>query len=110
MFKPGQNTFQGLPESLQNISHIINFGSFAYSIGFYMGDIRDHGGDQGAFASVEERDEVCKRGLEQLLKVVDAVDVPLFVKQMADQAEYTNTVIKEKFGKTLPKNKICDWV
>ena len=42
-------------------------------------------------------------------KVVDVVDVPLFVKQMADQAEYTNTVIREKFGKTLPKNKICDW-
>ena len=110
MFKPGQNTFQGLPESLQNISHIINFGSFAYSIGFYMGDIHDHGGNQGAFSSVEERDEICARGLEQLRKVVDVVDVPLFVKQMADQAEYTNTVIKEKFGKTLPKNKVSDWV
>lgn len=110
MFKPGQNTFQGLPESLQNISHIINFGSFAYSIGFYMGDILDHGGNQGAFSSVEERDEVCARGLEQLYKVVDVVDVPLFVKQMADQAEYTNTVIKEKYGKTLPKNKVSDWV
>ena len=74
-----------------------------------MGDIYDHGGDQGAFASGQERDAVCADGLKQLYKVVDAVDVPLFVKQMADQAEYTNTVIKEKFGKTLPKNKICDW-
>ena len=110
MFKPGQNTFKGLPESLQNISHIINFGSFAYSIGFYMGDVYDHGGDRGAFKTVEERDEVCARGYEQLLKVVEAVDVPLFVKQMKDQAEYTNTVIKEKFGKTLPKNKFSDWV
>ena len=52
---------------------------------------------------LKKRDAVCARGLEQLRKVVDVVDVPLFVKQMADQAEYTNTVIKEKFGKTLPK-------
>lgn len=110
MFKPGVTKFHGLPESLQNISHIINFGSFAYSIGFYMGDLLDHGGEQGTFLSVEAREEVCARGLEQLYKVVDAVDVPLFVKQMADQAEYTNTVIKEKFGKTLPKNKISEWV
>lgn len=110
MFKPGQTEFKGLPESLQNISHIINFGSFAYSIGFYMGDLLDHGGDQGAFASIEERDAACARGLEQLRKVVDVVDMPLFVKQMADQANYTNTVIKEKFGKTLPKNKISEWV
>lgn len=110
MFKPGVTEFKGLPESLQNISHIINFGSFAYSIGFYMGDLLDHGGNQGTFPSVEERDAVCARGYEQLLKVVDAVDVPLFVKQMADQANYTNTVIKEKFGKTLPKNKVAEWV
>lgn len=109
-FKPGQNSFQGLPESLQNMSHIINFGSFAYSIGFYMGDITDHGGKQGTFPSEEARDAACKRGLEQLRKVVDAVDVPLFVKQMADQAEYTNTVIKEKYGKFLPKNKIAEWI
>lgn len=110
MFKPGVTEFKGLPESLQNISHIINFGSFAYSIGFYMGDILDHGGEEGTFPTVEARDEVCQRGLEQLYKVVDAVDVPLFVKQMADQAQYTNTVIKEKFGETLPKNKISEWV
>lgn len=110
MFKPGQTAFPGLPESLQNMSHIINFGSFAYSIGFYMGDLMDHGGDQGAFRSIEDRDAACQRGYEQLLKVVDAVDVPLFVKQMKDQADYTNTVIKEKFGKYLPKNKVCDWV
>ncbi|MGI6333161.1 MAG: creatininase family protein [Saccharofermentanales bacterium] len=109
MFKPGQNTFQGLPESMKNMSHIINFGSFAYSLGFYFGDIRDHGGDQGAFSSEAERDQVCQRGLAQLLKVVDTVDMPLFVQQMADQAHYTNTFIKEKFGKTLPKNKVCDW-
>lgn len=75
-----------------------------------MGDLLDHGGEQGTFLSVEAREEVCARGLEQLYKVVDAVDVPLFVKQMADQEEYTNTVIKEKFGKTLPKNKISEWV
>ncbi len=110
MFKPGQNTFQGLPESLQNISHIINFGSFAYSIGFYMGDITDHGGTDGTFKSEEERDAACKRGLEQLRKVVDAVDMPLFVKQMRDQAEYTNTVIKEQHGRFLPWNKAFPWV
>jgi creatinine amidohydrolase len=110
MFKPGANTFVGLPDSMKNMSHIINFGSFAYSLGFYMGDLMDHGGDQGAFSSEAERDEYCKAGLEQLLKVVDTVDMPLFVKQMADQAEYTSTVIKEKFGKFLPKNKISEWI
>lgn len=109
MFKPGVTAFSGLPDSLKNISHIINFGSFAYSIGFYMGDIRDHGGEQGAFPSAEARDAACARGLQQLRKVVDAVDMPLFVQQMADQASYTHTVIKEKYGAFLPKNKVSDW-
>ena len=109
MFVPGKTEFKGLPESLQNISHIINFGSFAYSIGFYMGDIEDHGGKDGTFQCEEERDAACKRGLEQLLKVVDAVDMPLFVKQMRDQANYTNTVIKEKHGDHLPWNRAFPW-
>lgn len=110
MFKPGQTAFQGLPESLQHISHIINFGSFAYSIGFYMGDITDHGGTGGTFPSEEARDKVCKAGLEQLRKVVDAVDMPLFVQQMREQNEYTQTVIKQKFGKTLPFSRAVPWV
>ena len=110
VFKPSQTAFQGLPESLQNISHIINFGSFAYSIGFYMGDITDHGGTGGTYRSEEERDAACKAGLEQLRKLVDAVDMPLFVKQMRDQTVYTNTVVKEKHGKFLPFSKAFPWV
>lgn len=110
MFKPGKNQFQGLPESLQNISHIINFGSFAYSIGFYMGSINDHGGTDGTFASEEKRSAACERGLKQLLKVVDAVDMPLFVKQMRDQQNYTENVIKKEHGRYLPWNKAVPWV
>jgi creatinine amidohydrolase len=109
MFKPGQSAFMGLPESMRNMSHIINFGSFAYSYGFYFGDVKDHGGDQGAFASAAERDEACRCGLEQLRRVVDAVDMPLFVQQMRDQANYNETVIKPKFGKYLPKSRYMDW-
>ncbi len=109
MFKPGQSAFMGLPESMRNMSHIINFGSFAYSYGFYFGDIMDHGGDQGAFGSEAEREEACRRGLEQLRKVVDVVDMPLFVQQMRDQANYNETVIKPKFGKFLPKSRYMDW-
>ena len=110
MFRPGQNRFQGLPESLKNISHIINFGSFAYSIGFYMGSINDHGGSDGTFASEEDRSAACERGLKQLLKVVDAVDMPLFVKQMRDQQAYTENVIKKEHGKYLPWCKAVPWV
>jgi hypothetical protein len=45
----------------------------------------EHGGTDGTFASEEERSVACERGLKQLLKVVYAVDMPLFVKQMRDQ-------------------------
>lgn len=107
-FQPGKS-YPMLPESLQNISHIINFGSFAYSIGFYMGDITDHGGTDGTYKSEEAREKDCKAGLEQLLKVVDTVNMPLFVQQMRDQMNYNNTVIREKFGATLPWSKAFPW-
>ncbi len=105
--KPGQT--MALPESLKRLGHMINFGTFAFSMAFYMGDVTDHGGTTGAFRSVEDRDAACAAGLKQLRKVVDVVDVQKYVDDMRDQMEYTQTVIREKFGTKLPWSKAFPW-
>ena len=48
-------------------------------------------------------------GLKQLRKVVDVVDVQKYVDDMRDQMEYTQTVIREKFGAKLPWSKAFPW-
>ena len=99
----------GLPESLKRLGHMINLNTFAFSMAFYMGDITDHGGTDGAFRSIEARDAACAAGLEQLRKVVDLVDAQKYVDDMRDQIEYTQTVIRDKFGSRMPWSKAFPW-
>ena len=109
-FKPIQSgQTMELPESLKRLGHLINFGTFAFSMAFYMGDVTDHGGEAGAFRTVEDRDAACAAGLKQLRKVVEVVDVQKYVDDMRDQIEYTQTVIRDKFGARLPWSKAFPW-
>ena len=97
-----------LPDSVKNIMHAINFATFSNATGFYFGSIEDHGGDNGAFASVEERDQVCADGLKQLRVMVDLMDMPKYIEDIRAQQVYTDTHIKSTY-KHLPKNRFANW-
>lgn len=98
-----------LPPSMKNVIPLIQFGNFECATGFYFGDESDHGGNHGAFRSIEERDEVCALGAEQFRELVKLMDIPNYVQCLRNQDQYTNTVIKDKFGAHLPKMKNAEW-
>ena len=98
-----------LPESMKNVIPLINFGNFECATGFYFGDESDHGGNSGAFRTIEERDEICALGAEQLKNLVKQMDMPNYVQCLRNQDQYTNTVIRDKFGAYLPKMKNAEW-
>lgn len=97
-----------LPDSFKHILHAMNFATFSDATGFYFGSIDDHGGDNGAFASIEERDRACAEGLEQLRVMVELMDMPKYISDIRAQQNYTNTHIKSTY-KHLPKNRYVDW-
>ncbi len=98
----------GLPPSVEHLMHAIDFATFSDATGFYFGSIEDHGGDQGALRSIEERDAMCAEGLKQLRVMVELMDMPRYIFDIRKQQEYTDTVIKEKY-RHLPKNRYANW-
>ncbi len=100
---------QAMPPSLANITHMVNFGGFAYSLPFYFGDLTDHGPTNAPFRTVEEREAACLKGLEELRRTVRLMDLPQYMKQFSDQMAYTEEVIKPKYGRYLPKIRHVDW-
>ena len=97
-----------LPPSVQNILHAMNFATFSDATGFYFGSIADHGGDDGALRSIEERDAKCAQGLKELRVAVELMDMPKYIRDIRAQQEYTNTTIKSTY-RHLPKNRYSDW-
>lgn len=92
----------------------MNFFSYAQrlanqSMGFYFAKPEDHGGHIGSCASIEERDARCARGADMIRDVVAHVDMPRFVKEQRELDNWTNTVIRERYGEHLPKNKFSQW-
>jgi creatinine amidohydrolase len=98
----------GLPESVEHLMHAIDFATFSDATGFYFGSIEDHGGDQGAFCTIEDRDAACAEGLKQLRVIVDLMDMPKYIEDIRAQQKYTDTTIKNKYHH-LPKNRYSDW-
>jgi creatinine amidohydrolase len=84
------------------------FRRFAHpsgSIGFYFARPEDHAGMTGALKTVEERDEKCRAGADILRKIVQAMEMPLYVEQMrALDAQHQN-VILPRYGNILPRNR-----
>jgi len=80
------------------------------SIGFYFSEPDDHGGQFGALRSIEERNEICKRGAKHICDIVNALDIPEFVKQMREVDQWTNDTIRKKYGKHMPMNKFAPWL
>ena len=79
------------------------------SLGFYFAKPQDHGSRIGSCASIEERDIRCARGGDIIKDIVAHVDMPRFVKEQRELDIWTNTVIKERYGDHLPKNKFSQW-
>ena len=79
------------------------------SMGFYFAKPQDHGGRIGSCISTEERDNRCARGEKMIRDVIANVDMPRFVKEQRELDIWTNTVIKERYGNHLPKNKFSEW-
>ncbi len=80
MFKPGQNTFKGLRKVCRIFPILSILAALPYSIVFIWVTFTTMAVTGVHLRLLRKRDEVCARGYEQLLKVVEAVDVPLFVK------------------------------
>lgn len=97
-----------MPPSVEHLLYATNFATFSDATGFYFGSIQDHGGNTGAFASIEERDKACAEGLKQLRVCVELMDMPRYIEEIRKQQQYTDTEIKSKYHH-LPKNRYADW-
>lgn len=87
------------------------FGKYASgsgSIGFYYNEPQDHVGMSGAVASVEERDELCRKGAGILRSIVDAMDMQTYVDDMRRFDKETRDVILPKYGHIVPRNRFSN--
>lgn len=98
----------GLPKSVEHILYPMNFATFSDATGFYFGSIEDHGGQGGAFRSVQERDYACAEGLKQLRKTVELMDMPRYIADIRAQQKYTDEEVLTKYHH-LPKNRFMDY-
>lgn len=98
-----------MPESVRHLLHPGDLcRNFAVSTGFYYGTLNDHGGNEGAFPSIEERKAACAEGLKQLKVMVELMDMPQYIEDIRQQQKYTDSVIREKYHH-LPKNNHINW-
>lgn len=91
-----------------SIDHFAHFRKYAHpsgSIGFYFVKPEDHAGMTGAFKTIEERDEACNRGAQEIRAIVDAMDMPGYVEAMRYVDEETQNVLLPKYADILPRNK-----
>lgn len=62
----------------------------------------------GALKSTAEREEKCRRGAQQIRRIVECMDMPGYVEAMKYVEEETSSVILPKYGDILPRNKYSD--
>lgn len=99
-------------DSETSIDHFSYFRRYAHpsgSIGFYFARPEDHAGMTGALKSIEERDEKCKKGAEQIREIVDHMEMPEYVEAMRYVDKETSSVILPKYADILPRNKYPDF-
>jgi len=122
-FGPDANPFGDLPEpteldKLRGFSESRKVDFFHYlrrlahgsgSVGFYFSEPNDHGRTYGALPSVEVRDKICAEGAVIVERIVELLHMEEYVKEMRDLDKWTNTEIKAKYGRHLPKNKFGSW-
>jgi len=96
-------------QNVQFFNYLRKFAHPSGAVGFYFSEPDDHAGHMGALPSVEVRDQVAKEGAELIEAMVEALDMPEYVKQMRELDEWTQSYIKPRYGKHLPKNKFSEW-
>ena len=83
------------------------FRRFAHpsgSVGFYFARPEDHAGMTGASKTVEERDERCARGAKTIREIVQAMDMPTYVRKLRELDEQHQNVILPRYADILPRN------
>lgn len=99
--EPKRNSDTGI----DNFNHFRKYAHPSGSIGFYFVKPEDHAGMIGALKSVEERDEVCKKGAAMIRNIVDNMDMPGYVEAMRHIDRETEDIIIPKYHDILPRNK-----
>ena len=80
------------------------FRRFAHpsgSVGFYFARPEDHAGMTGASKTVEERDERCARGAKTIREIVQAMDMPTYVRKLRELDEQHQNVILPRYADIL---------
>ena len=96
---------EGSETSVDHFSHFRKYAHPSGSIGFYFVKPEDHAGMTGAFKTIEERDEACRRGAQEIRAIVDAMDMPGYVEAMRYVDDETQNVLLPKYADILPRNK-----
>lgn len=96
---------QGSETSIDYFSWFRRYAHPSGSIGFYFARPEDHAGMTGALKTVEERDEVCKKGAEMIRRIVDCMEMPGYVEAMRYVDRETSSVILPKYADILPRNR-----